>query len=59
MFYSGRLHVHSGRESVAVAGDRPFDGAGIRFTEVDVLVIYWTLFLSTVQLSHGQIDRRL
>ena len=34
VFYSGRLHAHPGRESLAVAGNPPFDGAGIRFIPV-------------------------
>ena len=34
VFYAGRLHAHPGRESLAVAGNPPFDGAGIRFTPV-------------------------
>ena len=34
VFYAGRLHAHPGRESLAVAGNPPFDGAGIRFISV-------------------------
>ena len=34
VFYSGRLHSHPGRDSLAVAGKPPFDGAGIRFLPV-------------------------
>ena len=34
VFYAGRLHAHAGRESLAVAGNPPFDGAGIRFISV-------------------------
>lgn len=34
VFYSGRLRPHPGRESLAVAGNPPFDGAGIRFIPV-------------------------
>ena len=34
VFYSGRLHAHPGRESLAVAGRPPFDEAGIRFLPV-------------------------
>ena len=34
VFYSGRLHAHSGREALAVAGKPPLDGAGIRFISV-------------------------
>ena len=34
VFYSGRLHSHPGRELLAVAGEPPFDGAGIRFLPV-------------------------
>ena len=34
VFYSGRLHAHPGRDSLAVAGEPPFDGAGIRFFAV-------------------------
>ena len=34
VFYSGRLRSHPGRESLAVAGEPPFDGAGIRFLPV-------------------------
>ena len=34
VFYSGLLHAHPGRESLAVAGNPPFDGAGIRFISV-------------------------
>ena len=34
VFYSGRLHAHPGRDSLAVAGEPPFDGAGIRFVAV-------------------------
>ena len=28
------LHAHPGRDSLAVAGEQPFDGAGIRFLSV-------------------------
>ena len=34
VFYSGRLHAHPGRDSLALAGEQPFDGAGIRFLSV-------------------------
>ena len=34
VFYSGRLHSHAGRETLAVEGEPPFDGAGIRFGAV-------------------------
>ena len=34
MFYSGRLQAQRGRDSLAVAGEPPFDGAGIRFLPV-------------------------
>ena len=34
VFYAGRLHAHPGRESLAVAGNPPYDGAGIRFISV-------------------------
>ena len=34
VFYAGRLHAHPGRESLAVAGNPPYDGAGIRFIRV-------------------------
>ena len=34
VFYAGRLHAHSGRDSFAVAGEPPFGGAGIRFLPV-------------------------
>ncbi len=34
VFYSGRLHAHPGRDSLAVAGEPPFGGAGIRFLAV-------------------------
>ena len=34
VFYSGRLHAHPGRDSLAVAGEPPFDGAGVRFFAV-------------------------
>ncbi|MYK88809.1 MAG: AAA family ATPase [Acidobacteria bacterium] len=34
VFYSGRLRPHPGRELLAVAGNPPLDGAGIRFIPV-------------------------
>ena len=34
VFYSGRLQAQRGRDSLAVAGEPPFDGAGIRFLPV-------------------------
>ncbi len=34
VFYSGRLGPHPGREALAVAGNPPLDGAGIRFIPV-------------------------
>ena len=34
VFYSDRLHSHPGRDSLAVAGEPPFDGAGLRFLPV-------------------------
>ena len=34
VFYAGRLHSHPGRDSLAVVGEPPFDGAGIRFLPV-------------------------
>ena len=34
VFYAGRLHSHPGRDSLAVVGEPPFNGAGIRFLPV-------------------------
>ena len=34
VFYEGRLSSHEGREALAVAGEPPFDGAGIGFLAV-------------------------
>ena len=34
MFYEGRLSSHEGRDALAVAGEPPFDGAGIGFLAV-------------------------
>ncbi|MEZ4503110.1 MAG: TM0106 family RecB-like putative nuclease [Dehalococcoidia bacterium] len=34
VFYEDRLHSHPGRDSLAVTGEPPFSGAGIRFLSV-------------------------
>ena len=34
VFYEGRLHSHPGRDALAVVGDPPFSGAGVRFIAI-------------------------